>query len=255
MIMSDDDTYPNEDLKKEAIEEFQKTRKFDGVTKDTHYSEKAWRSYKGKEEGDEDYNGDDDPTAMFIFQLQAFRDVGFKAYDSNGNDVASSVNISVTLTQMDGGHVFYSSKDNPQPLEITATGNNHLFKDIDKFSTETRILIRPDVYEMTYTFTDDVTNKPVTATRKLIVIAKRGDSEITIDDSVNNSDGTDIMKYAADSGTANSLYVYRIEDAEQTTDVSVNNSDGTYVMSHAADGIPQFYEALPTEELEEQKGD
>jgi hypothetical protein len=108
---------------------------------------------------------------------------------------------------------------------------------------------------MTYTFTDDATNQTISATRKLIVVSKRGDSEITSDGAVNNSDGTDIMKYAADSGKANSLYVYRIEDAEQTTDVSVNNSDGTYVMSHAADGIPQFYEALPTEELEEQKGD
>ncbi len=236
MIMSDDETYDGEEAKQAAVTAFKSTHKFSGVTANLDYYTNAWTTY-------EDYNGDEDPYAMFVFQRKAFKDVGFTAYDSMDKPVAdSSVSSSLSMKVFKGGLAKYTddelTTDNPSE---TATGNNHVFVNFVDYD------IRPDVYEMKYTFTDPITEDTVEQTRKVIAISRRGDVYIDANDTINNNDASEIMAnigYFASVGV-HSLYKFRIADTVTDENYTANNNDASEIMSKVTTGIDQFYKALP----------
>ncbi len=242
MIMSDDIKYPTETDKNDAIDDFKTTRVFNDVTANLSYYTNAWDSYMGQGENGTNYDGDLDPTAIFLFQRTSFKDVGFTAYDAMGDAVSDSdVSISLTLTAFKGGFVKYDATDNPNQVTDTASGNGYVFTVLRDYD------IRPDVYDMTYTFTDSYTNETVTQTRKAIVVSNRGDVVIDANSTVNNIDATNIISnntYFMKNGV-NSLYKYRIADVVTDANKAVNNLDATQIISKVAQGLPQFYKKLP----------
>ncbi len=242
MIMNDDETYDSDDAKQAAIDDFKSNHKFSGVTKDLTYYPDAWTSYKGKGADGTDYNGDEDPYAMFVFQRESFKDVGFTAYDSTGEEVQDTdVSISLTMKSYKGGFARYDDTDNAVDIQATATGNGHEFTEFINYD------IRPDVYDMTYTFEDPVTDSSVTQTRKVIAISKRGDVYIDANNTVNNNDATEIMANVTHftRETANSLYKFRIADTVTDDNLTINNNDATEIMANVTRGLPQFYNKLP----------
>lgn len=238
MIMSDDINYPTLQDKEQAINEFKTTRIFGEVSPELNYYEDAWKSYG-------EYNGDDDPTAMFVFQRENFRDVGFTAYNSLGEEVDdSSVSIDVTVISFKGGFVNYDETDNPQDINVNGIiGNNYLFTEFKNYD------IRPDVYDMTYTFTDSITGELVNEVRKLIVISKRGDVYMDATKAVNNIDATYITSNVIyfQRISTNSLYKFRLADANEDATKAINNVDATYVKANVVKGLPQFYKPLSSE--------
>lgn len=83
-----------------AINDFKSTHVFSGVTSNLNYYTEAWSSYVT---GNTVYNGDEDPTAIFVFQRSDFRDVGFTATDALGQTVNSNdVNITLTMSSFKG---------------------------------------------------------------------------------------------------------------------------------------------------------
>ena len=241
MIMSDNVKYPTSIDKDNAIADFKKTHIFSDVTPNLNYYTDAWKSYVGKGEDGGDYNGDEDSTAMFVFQREAFKDVGFEAYDSLGDTVNDSdVSLELTMTSFKGGFVNYNSKDKPSDITENGTGNNYLFeafKNVD---------IRPDVYDLEYTFKDPITGEDVKMIRKIIAISKRGDVLIDANNTVNNLDATNISSNIVyfQNDNANSLYKFRIADTVTDANKTVNNIDSTQRISSVAKGLSQFYNKL-----------
>lgn len=245
MIMKSTDLtkYPTDADKQTAINNFKTTHKFSDVTNNLDYYTVAWSSFIGKGENGTDYNGDEDPTAIFIYQRMAFRDPGFTATDSEGNTVPDTdVSISLDLTSYKGGFAMYAASDNPQTVSASASGNQHLFTDFIGYD------IRPDVYDMTYTFTDPATQETVTEVRKVIAISRVGDAEIDGNSAVNNIDASTITSNISNFllPQVNSLYKYRVADTLIDDNRAVNNLDASEIMSHVASGgLSVFYEALP----------
>lgn len=244
MILSSTDTtkYPNDAAKQAAIDDFKTTHVFSDVTPNLDYYTNAWVSYRGKGENGTDYNGDEDPTAIFIFQRMPFKEPGVKITDTEGNAVPDNqITVSLTMTSFKGGFISYSSTDNPQSITKTANENKHVWNEFATYD------IRPDVYDMTYSY-NDPQEGVVTATRKVIAISKVGDVEIDGNNAVNNIDASTITSHISDFLRAgvNTLYKYRIADALIDGNMAVNNLDASEIMSHvAANDLKAFYKALP----------
>ena len=241
MIMNDNTKYPTESAKTTAVDNFKSTHVFNDVTANLNYYTNAWTSYVGTGAGGTNYNGDEDPTAIFVYQRSNFRDVGFKAYDSLGNAVNdSNVSISLTMKSFKGGFVQYDSTDNPNDVVANVSGDKYLFTEFKNYD------IRPDVYDMTYTFTDSYTNDTVTQIRKVVVISDRGDVVIDANNAVNNIDATNIISNNAYfmGNNVNSLYKFRIADTVTDANKAINNIDATEIISKVAQGLPQFYNRL-----------
>ena len=234
VIMSNDEKYQTPTEKEEAIAEFQATRIFNDITSGLNYYEEAWSSYG-------EYNGDDDPTAMFIFQREDFRDVGFTAYDSMGKEVDdSTVTVSTKITTYAGGVAMYNEDDKAVDVEETGSGNNYLFT---KFSTYN---LRPDVYKINYTFEDSYTGTTVEATRNLIVVSDVGDVFINSANVINSIDSTNILsnlQHFAEK-TTSSVYRYRVADTVVSSAKVINSIDSTNILSNLSGGLPVFYNRL-----------
>lgn len=232
-IMSDDSITDKET----AINNFKSTRTFNGLL----YLTQAWDSYKAKSEDEVDYNGDYDSTAMFVYQGMAFRDVGFTAYDSMGNEVdPANVSFTLTMTKFKGNMVpKYNSGDVPEDITVSNSGNNYLFTEFASYC------IRPDVYEIKYRFTDSYTNKDVEENRKVISITKNGDVFMNTMNTVNGQDATQIQGNITYFGNeANSLFKYRIADTLINTMGTVNGQDATYVSGNVGKWFNIFYSPL-----------
>ncbi len=239
MIMSDDTISDKE----AAIADFKSTRIFSGVTNNLQYYEDAWYHYKGKGENGADYNGDDDPTAMFVYQRDNFRDVGFTAYDSTGAQVnPSDVSVTCTVTAYKGGFAKYDSSDNTENVVLQRTGNDLLFTEFSNYN------IRPDVYDMEYKFTD-TDGTEVKAIRKLIVISRTGDVCIDANNALNNLDSSGLSSNITAMATVesnNSLYKFRVADVRMDENKVINNLDASAITIGVANGLPTFYEHLST---------
>lgn len=221
-----------------AINDFKSTHVFSGVTSNLNYYTEAWSSYVT---GNTVYNGDEDPTAIFVFQRSDFRDVGFTATDALGQTVNSNdVNITLTMTSFKGGFVNYDSTDQPKDVTANVKGNNYLFTEFTQYD------IRPDIYDMKYSFIDSVTGDKVEETRKVIAVSNRGDVFMDANKTVNNIDATNIISnnsYFLKS-SVNSLYKFRIADTVTDANKVVNNIDATEIISKVAVGLSQFYNRL-----------
>lgn len=238
-----------EEEKATAINEFKDTRVFSDITPNLIYFSDAWDSYiETDEKGDitSSYDGDLDPTAMFIYQRVAFRDVGFTAYDSMGENVDDAdVSLSLTMTSIKDGFVRYDDTDKSE-LKTTnedAKGNNYLFTEFTDYN------IRPDVYDLTYTFTDKYTNEQAQQIRKVVAITKNGDVLINGMSVVNPQDANSIGGNVAyfESPNVNSLYKFRIADTVINDMRVVNPQDANRVSASNDKPINVFYNALPNE--------
>ncbi len=249
----DDDTI--KEAKKQFDESHSSRKKYgtlvptDGQTKLT-YTTKAWDSFKTFDKDEEGnkipYNGDTDPTAMFVFQRRKFRDVGFEAYDAEGNPISSDVKVtrSVTVKTMANGVPSYiaanDTKEKITDLPITTddSDSNHLFDELLGKN------IRPDVYRMSYTFTDPITSETCKIERKLIVVSRHGDALINNDNTVNNPDASAIISNKGKINAGNSLYRFRVADSLVNTDDTVNNPDASTVVTNKSK-LGEFYIYLP----------
>lgn len=238
-----------EEEKMTAINEFKATRVFSDITPNLIYFADAWNSYTETDDGGEiisSYDGDLDPTAMFIYQRTNFRDVGFIAYDSNGEQVNDSeVSLSLTMTSIKDGFVKYDDTDKPElkSTDENAKGNNYLFTEFTNYN------IRPDVYNLTYTFTDQYTKEQVQQTRKVIAITKNGDVLINGMSVVNPQDANSIGGNVAyfENPNVNSLYKFRIADTVINDMRVVNPQDANRVSASNDKPINVFYNTLPSE--------
>lgn len=241
MIMGDNDKYPTIDDKNSAIDNFKTKHIFSDVTANLVYYTEAWSSYKAESDEDEDYNGDLDPTAIFIFQRKKFKDPGFTAYDSLGNDVTDTVKSSLTITSFKGGAVpTYSDSDSPVDITEEATGNEHIYVNYQKVN------MRPDVYELNYQFEDSFTTKIVTSQRKVIAISQLGDARIDANNIVNNLDASLVKGNSIIINKSNSLYKFRVCDARIDANKIVNNLDASLIKGSSTK-LSKFYKELPSE--------
>lgn len=236
--------------KETAVNDFKSTRIFSGISSNLTYYNDAWSSYTVLDTDGEtvisSYDGDLDPTAMFVYQRDNFRDVGFTAYDSLGEEVSDTeVSLSLTMTSIKDGFVKYDSTDQPTDVSTlpTAKGNNYLFTEFVDYN------IRPDVYSLTYKFTDSYTNAEVSQERKVIAIAKNGDVLINGMSVVNPQDANSIngnIPYF-ESTAVNSIYKFRVADTVINDMKVVNPQDANRVKAANDSPINVFYNALPNE--------
>lgn len=258
LIQQDDTTFPTQQDKddaKQAFEDSHTTNKtygsgmvpVGGQTK-LKYNTQAWSSYQ-EFETDENgnpvaYNGDKDETAMFIFQRRNFRDVGFTAYDAMGDAVdADQVTRHVEVKSMKNGVPNY---DDTLDASVSVSIDSNDIDDKVLYTDIKNINVRPDVYRMTYSFTDSYTQTTITVERKLIVVSRHGDALINNDNTVNNSDASTIITNVGKINSSNSLYRYRIADALVNNDNTVNNSDASTIVSNITQ-LGEFYNYLPSE--------
>lgn len=233
-IMKNNTSYPDDDSKQEAKTDFDTTLKFNGLS---YYSE-AWNDYLDFDNG-EPYNGDKDETSIFVYQRKNFKDPGFIAYDSEGNTVESeNVSISLSVTAFAGGIPKYNSSDAPNVVTEDANGNEHIFTLLKTVN------VRPDVYIMKYSFTDNLSGKTVEVNRKLIAVSKLGDARIDANDIVNNLDASAVKSNSTYMNSANTIYRFKICDAKSDGNKIINNIDASSIKSSGL-LLPLFYNILP----------
>ncbi len=224
--------------KEAAKQAFDLNMIFDKVTNGLLYLSDAWSDYSG-------YNGDKDETAMFVYQRKAFRDVGFMAKDSLGNDVApDKVSIVFSVKCFAGSKVpEYKETEVTKTIEVNtkAEVGGKVYSDLLNDD------VRPDVYDMKYTFIDENSGEIIEQNRKLIVLSRVGDVIIDANSTINNSDAAAIISNVAKFGAGyNSLFKFRIADVVVDLNRTVNNADATRVTSNVMtpDKLPKFYNSL-----------
>lgn len=208
------------------------------------YYTEAWKSYLTFDNGNA-YNGDKDDTSIFVYQRKAFKDPGFKLYDATGavitdEDVIKTVNLSLTMNSFAGGVLKYTAADNATPKTATATGNNYVFTEFKDLN------IIPDVYTLTYSYKDSISDETITVKRQVIAISRLGDVKIDANNIINNLDASEVKKNATAILTANSIYAFRLADAKSDANKIINNLDSSEIKKVAM-SLPIFYNALPTE--------
>ncbi len=192
---------------------------------DKTYTVTAWtRSTDSTVIANPDVNMDRNEYAIFIYNGKTFKDPGFTAINSLGETVdAANVTRTMTVNRMNGtGDAAWTNVT--AETDFTLTENASGF--ITNVTSETSRMIRPDIYEITYTFTDyDGTTK--TATRKVVVLNLIG--EVTCDGSYGPDDGNRIhakvggTEFTA-TGRSGELLTFRIADV--SSDGSVAPDDG-----------------------------
>ncbi len=205
------------------------------------YSTVAWNSY--------DKNYDLDEFAIFVYEASKFIDPGIKIYDSMGEEIENVYyNREVTFKTMSVGEPDYSKSLADDKQQVNNQDNSYVFDLSGK-------IIRPDVYDMTYSYeyTDPNGNTQLfTCHRPVIVLSKRGDIQLTTDPSFNANDAKSFAKSYPDWGGkgANSLFAFRVCDLQETTDPSVNSNDYkqmvTDITKYSDFPYNQYYCELPS---------
>lgn len=213
-----------------------------GCSLDLLYKPLAWGGAT-----DSDKNMDRNDYALFVYEKSDFTDPGFVATDSLGNIVdPTTITRSIDVYNLTANNL---SEDltSVAPTTIVKTGvaADYTFTEI----TTAAAYVRPDVYDMIYTFIDPNTNDTVSVTRKIIVLLKRGDTNV--DNSVNGTDLSTIVNYVKGVSltdetiapeTTTNLFKYRVVDMNM--DGSINGTDLSGIVNYVkgVDIIP-FYNA------------
>lgn len=191
-------------------------------------------------ETDPSINLDRNPYALFVYQGEAFADAGFTAVDSLGNPVSEDdVTMQMTVKKMSINNVDAMKDDSISEVIIS----NEMDGD-NGFEDMATMYIRPDVYDLTYSFTDPVTNETVEETRKVVMLWKQGDTNLsTIMNPSDSSYTTQIIKNLVTplngvTGMARGLYYYRIVDIDMSS--VVNPSDASTVTQTIKGLIPEY---------------
>lgn len=207
------------------------------------YTDSAWRENESSNVAPtEAENMDLDPYALFIYQGEEFVDPGIKAYDSNG-ELISNPNIIMEMTVKNMGRANTTSMRDSSVTDLLVTNDPSRdttttisFEELkDKY-------IRPDIYTLSYTVKDPVTDTwtdPVE--RNVIMLWEFGDSNMSA--GFNDSDSsyvTQIVKRivkplggdantpsATVTGITRSIYYYRIIDVNNSN--GINDSDASTI--------------------------
>lgn len=209
------------------------------------YKTNAWNG-----ETDSNLNMDRNDYAIFAYEKTPFKDAGFSAYDSMGD----SVDAEDITRSMD----FYYLTSNNLSEDLTGkTPNNISITNVESEYTFTTITIstkyvRPDIYEMEYSFRDAYTGEKVTKVRNIVILLKNGDTNV--DNSVNGTDLSPIVNYvkgipliSSDTTivplTTQNIFKYRSVDVNM--DASINGTDLSPIVNHVK-GIylGQFYNEI-----------
>lgn len=213
-----------------------------------YYRNQAWGGSM-----DSATNLDMDDHAIFVYNRTDFKDPGFKAYDSMGNAVDdTAITRTITVSRMQAAGTNGLSDANQADDTVTVTGkvNDYVFTEITAIPTAIKA-IRPDVYEMKYSFTDTVSGDTAEIVRKVIVLGKLGDCDMS--NIVNSSDmnaikgsiGGSVLASNTNKASVKNLYIYRMVDTDRS---GVVNASDMNAIKGAVGGtaIVPIYEPLPT---------
>lgn len=168
-----------------------------------------------------DINMDRNDYAIFIYNKEEFVDPGFTAYDSVGNQVPyKDVTRQMTLKVMSGLGAA-NAKDSAVTEDdsiINVPGEISQYR----FTKLSDKLIRPDIYDLNYSFTDPVTGEKETFTRKVVLLWELGDADFSA--VFNGGDATEMNKIVKGiskpldgiTGVTTCLYYYRILDIDRS---------------------------------------
>ena len=197
------------------------------------YGTKAWVDIKNTNSiTPEEQNKIDDPeinldrneTAIFIYNEKYFIDPGFIAIDSMGQRV-EKVDRKITVKRL-GTSGVAGMKDavvTLDPIEILDKDQNYIISEITpQYVVGGKRIVRPDVYEMTYSFYDNGTQTTVSAVRKVVILSDMGDTDLN--GRLSATDKNAISSYVATRGndpnlsgidqSALRLYVFRMLDTD-----------------------------------------
>ncbi len=196
----------------------------------------------------DDVNMDKDPYALFIYQGDALVDPGYKAFDSEGNEIeGAECTTKMTVNIMSRANATYMGAAVAATIASDGSGE-YGFDALSATVESQKIYIRPDVYKLEYTVSDPVTGENITASRNVVVLWDLGDVDMTL--VINPSDATNLNKMLQGSytplngveGVPRCLYFYRICDFDNTG--AVNSSDATNSSKYlrgAYESIERFY--------------
>lgn len=205
------------------------------------YSTVAWTDY--------DKNYDMDANAIFVYQCAKFTDPGFTIYDETGVAVVTSAsNLTKKLTVRDLGTNSYIPKYNDDPIAGTIEGTNVDISEVDgTFDIGGRI-VRPDKYEIEYTYTytslTDGTQQTFKASRPTVIVSKRGDVELSSPVLLNRGDAAGLTNEWSGLKAKNSLFTFRSADIELSYPQLMNRGDASTLMNGWSSGFDQFYTVL-----------
>ena len=189
---------------------------------------------------DPSINLDRNPYALFVYRGEDFVDAGFTAVDSLGNTVSEAdITMEMTVKKMSTNDVTVMKDSSVESVVLSnAEGSDNTFEDM------VTMYIRPDVYDLTYSFTDPVTKETVEATRKVVMLWTLGDG--TLSNVMNGTDAsyvTQIIKNSAKpldgvTGITRGLYYYRILDVNMSN--VVNSTDSSIITQTLKGSTPSY---------------
>lgn len=237
LIMSDDTI--DKDTAKQSFKDNNNTFISDGVTPvgakqqiGFEYTSKAWKT--------KNYDWDD--TALFVINNEEFSDPGYSSVRNSIGQTVDKVSKKITVNRLSEPSLNYQDGSSNDFSSIVA--ETIALPDSGMITQLKDIRIRPDYYELVYSFTD-FDGSVQTVAKPVIIINHIGN--IDADKDVDDDDVTKILnrykKYLADS-TSVSDYIqggllnrYRIFDANR--DGNVNAIDANYIRDGS---LTQFYE-------------
>lgn len=195
------------------------------------YSTNAWA----------DTNYDYDATAIFVYEDKKFTDPGITIYDEAGVAVTlsgSNLSKGLTVRKFDGGMPTYEASEGTDVVISETDG---------KFDLSSKV-IRPDKYDIVYTYTytslADGTTATFTAKRPTIVLSERGDVDLTDPPLLNGNDGSVLSSQWKKVEQRSVLFTYRVADIDLTDPPLLNGNDGSVLSSQWKKGFVQFYTTL-----------
>lgn len=224
-----------------AKREFDETLIYDGVREGMRYGEEAWSSeaYRNYNKTGQSYNGDRDETAIFVYQKQAFRDPGFTAINSLGLQVDPGlVSRTMKVTSIPAGVADFKKPGTEMPVIVRNSDAQYRFTELDA------VVVRPGVYEMTYSFQDGLTGETVSAIRRVVYVAQVGD--VYLDGVVDDKDVSAVEQNLYLLNTTDSLYRYRVADACADDNGVININDAGKIERRVLDpdSFPKYYREL-----------
>ena len=202
-------------------------------------------------------NMDRDETSIFVYMNKGFEDPGFEAIDTDGN-VVSTVNRTMTVSQITsrGYGGMANEKQEEKPLSWENSESKFIISDLTQLDDTYKAYVRPDKYEMTYSFEDPTTKRIISETRNVILISDLADANLDAFVDGNDSAFFKLM-IATDVNTektigdikssARNIYLYRIIDAR--IDNWVDGNDVSVLKAAISRNTPpeSLYMQLPSE--------
>lgn len=181
---------------------------------------------------DPEVNMDRNDYALFVYEQTDFKDPGYIATDSLGEQYdATQVKREIEVCRLSGGNISENvSAKNFETYTIVNEPSDYLFTQI---TSKSKKFIRPDIYDLKYSFYDSAADETVECVRKIIIIPKMSDTNI--DGAVNTNDIA-YVKIASQGGTIvatsvperiKNLFLNRVFDGNY--DTAINTNDIAYV--------------------------